>query len=162
MEVARLFTECGAVWVNRVIRVTRTTAKPKIHLGLRIERPRSLTEKSDLDCGKNDMATEEKNEQKGLRVQRRMDSKVKKQSMRKGPSLAAWIVRRQHWTDPWRKQQLPFGFSNDLMEACGKQSQTARIERLTLTLSSGYGCTYVLGALTPSIRRTAWSNLTRN
>lgn len=49
IEETRPLTEWDVVCVNSVIRVTRTTAKPKIHLGFRIERPKSLTDKSDLD-----------------------------------------------------------------------------------------------------------------
>ena len=49
IELTRPVTEWDAVCVKRVIRVTSTTAKPKIHLGFRIERPISLYDMSDLD-----------------------------------------------------------------------------------------------------------------
>lgn len=49
IELTRPLTECDAVCVNSVIKVTSTTAKPKIHLGLKIERPISLYDMSDLD-----------------------------------------------------------------------------------------------------------------
>jgi hypothetical protein len=42
-------TEWEAACVKRVIRVTSTTAKPKIHLGFRTERPISLYDMSDRD-----------------------------------------------------------------------------------------------------------------
>jgi uncharacterized protein YfaQ (DUF2300 family) len=57
IELTGLPTELEAACVNKVIRVTSTTAKPKIHLGLRIERPMSVYDMSDLDSDGMTMVT---------------------------------------------------------------------------------------------------------
>ena len=74
IEETRPLTEWDVVCVNSVIRVTRTTAKPKIHLGFRIERPKSLTDKSDLDRAGIAMVTTRR-EKKVARSHRRIDSR---------------------------------------------------------------------------------------
>jgi hypothetical protein len=61
------------VCVNSVIKVTRTTAKPKIHLGLKMERPISLNDMSDLDSEERAMVTV-KQKKKDAHSHRRMKS----------------------------------------------------------------------------------------
>lgn len=66
IEPTRPPTERDAVCVNSVIKVTRRTAKPTIHLGLNIERPISLNDMSDLDSDEKAMViAKQKKKQEG-------------------------------------------------------------------------------------------------
>lgn len=68
IEPTRPLTEWDAVCVNSVIKVTRTTAKPKIHLGLKIERPISLYDMSGLDSDERTMVTAKQKKKRRMRT----------------------------------------------------------------------------------------------
>lgn len=83
-EVTRPLTEWDVVWANRVIKVTSTTAMPKIHLGFSIERPRSLTDKSDRDRGEKDMAMKRTDGADGHALSSTHESKSQKERETQG------------------------------------------------------------------------------